>query len=46
MYNIEIGRSYSILDDFLLAEWLFYILEVYIYLYVCLYIDSQEYIRT
>ena len=30
MYSIEIGKSYSILDVFLLAEWLFYILEVYI----------------
>ena len=38
MYSIEIGKSYSILDVFLLAEWLFYILEVYIYVCVCVYI--------
>ena len=34
MYSIDIGRSYSILDVFLLAERLFYILEVYIYMCV------------
>ena len=41
MYSIDIGRSYSILDVFLLAERLFYILEVYIYMCVvcvCVYI--------